>query len=42
MREGIFNRSVMADTATASVGDTMAPSANATASGMPGISQWIR
>ncbi len=32
---------VMAETATASVGETTAASAKATVSGMPGTSQWI-
>ena len=39
MRDGTGSRSVAAAVATASVGDTIAPSANAAASGRSGISQ---
>ena len=39
MRAGNFNLRVTSETATASVGDTTAPSANAAASGMEGMSQ---
>ncbi len=42
MRFGIGMRAVMADTATGSVGLTMAASANATAYGMAGIIQWMK
>ncbi|MND55434.1 hypothetical protein D3C80_465200 [compost metagenome] len=41
-RGGIGTRAAIAETATGSVGETMAASAKATASGMAGIIQWIR
>ncbi|MCW0416163.1 hypothetical protein NB689_001917 [Xanthomonas sacchari] len=41
-RLGIGARAAIEDTAIGSVGDTTAASANATASGMVGIIQWIR
>ena len=39
MRLGMGTRAVIADTATGSVGETTAASANATGSGMAGIIQ---
>ena len=41
-RDGTLSLEVIALTATASVGETTAPSANAAASGIAGISQWTR
>ncbi len=40
--DGMPRLRVIADTATASVGDTTAASAKATVSGISGISQWMR